>query len=210
MTTLDPHVASASAGLIAAHKRVVKEKNRTINDLQARNGELQRALQERAGEVVRAKTQAVDALDEAIAAQEALARHEDRETALRIEESWDRAEKAANMTARELLDAAWEAAYVPEDGIIPKGAWAIQREPGGQILTAYAEHDNVRAQSLFAPEMERRLLDPPAPKRPEWADLGEALDRLWPHGTDGIAREDIARRLHTEAGVRVVSEGGAS
>ena len=48
------------------------------------------------------------------------------------------------------------------------------------------------------------LTDPPA--RPEWADLGEALDRLWPHGTDGIAREDIARRLHTEAGVRVVGE----
>lgn len=49
--------------------------------------------------------------------------------------------------------------------------------------------------------------EPPA--RPEWADLGEALDRLWPHGTDGIAREDIARRLHTEAGVRVVTEDGA-
>ena len=48
------------------------------------------------------------------------------------------------------------------------------------------------------------LTEPPA--RPEWADLGEALDRLWPHGTDGIAREDIARRLHTEAGVRVVGE----
>ena len=52
------------------------------------------------------------------------------------------------------------------------------------------------------------LTEPPA--RPEWADLGEALDRLWPHGTDGIAREDIARRLHTEAGVRVVGEDGAA
>ena len=51
------------------------------------------------------------------------------------------------------------------------------------------------------------LTEPPA--RPEWADLGEALDRLWPHGIDGIAREDIARRLHTEAGVRVVGEDGA-
>ena len=51
------------------------------------------------------------------------------------------------------------------------------------------------------------LTEPPA--RPEWADLGEALDRIWPHGIDGIAREDIARRLHTEAGVRVVGEDGA-
>ena len=51
------------------------------------------------------------------------------------------------------------------------------------------------------------LTEPPA--RPEWADLGEALDRIWPHGIDGISREDIARRLHTEAGVRVVGEDGA-
>ena len=56
----------------------------------------------------------------------------------------------------------------------------------------------------LAEDMHAALTEPP--KRPEWADLGEALDRLWPHGTDGIARDDIARRLHTEAGVRVVGE----
>lgn len=66
MTILDPDVAAASASLVAAHKRVVKEKNRLINQLQAEKGELQRALQAKAGEVVRAKMQAVDALDEAI------------------------------------------------------------------------------------------------------------------------------------------------
>ena len=70
MTILDPDVAHASASLIAAHKRVVKDKNRTINDLQARNGELQRALQAKSAEVVRCKMQAVDALGEAIAAYE--------------------------------------------------------------------------------------------------------------------------------------------
>ena len=41
------------------------------------------------------------------------------------------------------------------------------------------------------------------PTRPEWADVADTLHRLWPDGLDGIASEDVARRLHTEGGVRV-------
>ena len=47
MAILDPDVRAASVSLVAAHKRVVKEKNQQINALQAEKGELQRALQER-------------------------------------------------------------------------------------------------------------------------------------------------------------------
>ena len=66
MTILDPDVRAASASLVAAHKRVVKEKNQQINALQAEKGELQRALQAKTADVVKAKMQAKDALDEAL------------------------------------------------------------------------------------------------------------------------------------------------
>lgn len=76
----DP-IAKAHAAvdyMYSESRRQIREKNRQINDLKARNGELQRALQAKAGEVVRAKRQAVQALD-------AAANEAERESALAVD-----------------------------------------------------------------------------------------------------------------------------
>lgn len=70
MTILDPDVRAASASLVAAHKRVVKKKNQQINALQAEKGELQRALQAKTADAVKAKMQAKGVLDDAVYAHE--------------------------------------------------------------------------------------------------------------------------------------------
>lgn len=63
--------------------------------------------------------------------------------------------------AREALEAAWELAYEPEDGIIPANAWHIRRSRSdGEFLLAYLG-PAVDADGIFA---ERRLLDPPEPE----------------------------------------------
>lgn len=71
------------------------------------------------------------------------------------------------MTARELLDAAWEAAYVPEDGSIPAGTAHIRLDGGGTI---YGPVTLKITMDAGCASEGRRLLDPPTPKRPEWAD----------------------------------------
>ncbi|QCR53230.1 hypothetical protein C1N80_06295 [Brachybacterium sp. SGAir0954] len=78
------------------------------------------------------------------------------------------------MTARELLDAALEAAHVPEDGIIPAGAEYMERYGDGSFYGPLTFDGNLPAvQGL----LERRLVDPPTPKRPEGAEEIEAYMR---------------------------------
>lgn len=82
----------------------------------------------------------------------------------------------AAMTARELLDAAWEAAHVPADGMIPAGAEYVarkrEREVRGPFTTGATIPDTDPSGVL-----RRRLLDPPAPARPEGAEKIEAYMR---------------------------------
>lgn len=65
------------------------------------------------------------------------------------------------MTAREYLDAAWEAAYEPECGNVPKGACFLTKSATGV-------HVRVATEAFGAHGV--RLLDSPTPARPDWLD----------------------------------------
>lgn len=68
-------------------------------------------------------------------------------------------------TAREALEAAWELAHVPEDGIIPAMSMHIRRSrEGGRFFMSRAGTD-VEATNSYS---ERRLIDPPTPKPEPW------------------------------------------
>lgn len=68
-------------------------------------------------------------------------------------------------TAREALEAAWELAHVPEDGIIPARRMHLRRNrEDGRIFMSCASAD-VEATNSYS---ERRLLDPPAPMPEPW------------------------------------------
>lgn len=88
---------------------------------------------------------------------------------------WSIVREADTMTAREHLDAAWEAAYVPEDGIIPARAEYIVKYSNGRMSGPFLSPLQVGAHGTI----ERRLLDPPAPARPEGA---EEIERLLTEG----------------------------
>lgn len=68
-------------------------------------------------------------------------------------------------TAREALEAAWELAHEPEDGVIPANAGYIRlRRSDGKFYLSHlgpAIDANDRCDK-------RRLLDPPTPKREPW------------------------------------------
>ena len=98
-------------------------------------------------------------------------------------------------TAREALDAAWELAYEPEDGVIPANAWHIRRSrSNGDFLLAHSG-PAVHAGGIHA---ERRLLDPPEPEPEPWevsrycfADGLFHERREDEHGTFWLTVEDI-------------------
>ena len=116
------------------------------------------------------------------------------------------AASARPLTAREHLDAAWEAAHVPSDGIIPAGAAYLMRSNRtGRVVTPtgdWAAPADLPASETWG---ERRLLDPPAPSRPEGAEEIEAYMRemVASHPEDhyGELADHLASR-----GVRVVTE----
>lgn len=64
-------------------------------------------------------------------------------------------------TAREALDAAWELAHEPEDGVIPADTRFIRRGRSDGEYSLYQFGPAVYADGTFA---ERRLLDPPEPE----------------------------------------------
>lgn len=61
------------------------------------------------------------------------------------------------LTAREHLDAAWDAAHVPADGMIPAGAEYLVRFSPGNYSVRENGAEPISAESAFT----RRLLDPP-------------------------------------------------
>ena len=68
-------------------------------------------------------------------------------------------------TAREALEAAWELAYEPEDGLIPADTRYIRRDRSDGELLLGLLGPAVDADGICA---ERRLLDPPAPEPEPW------------------------------------------
>lgn len=113
-------------------------------------------------------------------------------------------------TAREALDAAWELAYEPEDGVVPEGSQHLARPHGGGFPASVLAGTDMKAVNASC---ERRLLDPPEPKpEPEpWEtspyvicdDLGNTLvaerwgspdGPVWyaPRNADPLTRDEIA------------------
>ena len=68
-------------------------------------------------------------------------------------------------TAREALEAAWELAHEPEDGVIPADTRYIRRDRSDGELLLGLLGPAVDADGICA---ERRLLDPPAPEPEPW------------------------------------------
>jgi len=95
--------------------------------------------------------------------------------AMRSSDTYRKAwEECLAMTARDHLDAAWEAAYVPEDGVIPARSRYISRDRIGKTYVVHGWHVT---QPAVAEGLERRLLDPPTPKRPDGAEEIESALR---------------------------------
>ena len=109
------------------------------------------------------------------------------------------------LTAREHLDAAWEAAHVPEDGMIPAETEYMMRFRRSTYGIRKSGPEPVEAESAFS----RRMVDPPAPARPDGAEEIEAVLREeWTFSDEdggGDAFGDLAQRLASR-GVRVVGE----
>ena len=82
---------------------------------------------------------------------------EDREWYERVAEAVLGAARPA--TAREHLDAAWDAAHTPEDGMIPAETEYIVWFRPGTYAVRETGAEPISAESAFT----RRLLDPPAP-----------------------------------------------
>lgn len=102
---------------------------------------------------------------------------------------WSIVRDAESLTAREHLELAWDAAIVPEDGTIPAGAAHISRWGDGNDF-AYLRGRMGEREAVDA-NVERRLLDPPSPARPEGAEEWEDwLIETMPH--ESMPDEDIA------------------
>lgn len=81
------------------------------------------------------------------------------------------------MTARELLELAWDQAIVPEDGMIHEGEAFLAKSPSEDLASAYGSAGSPR-RSGTADTYERRLLDPrPEPTRDEVIEGLFDLDR---------------------------------
>ena len=89
----------------------------------------------------------------------ALAREVARGNAL--QDALDAAEPRP-LTAREHMDAAWDAAHVPADGMIPAGAEFITRYRSGGLRGPFADGEAVPDTDPTG-FVQRRLLDPPTP-----------------------------------------------
>lgn len=104
------------------------------------------------------------------------------------------------LTAREHLEAAWEAAHVPADGILPKGAEYVERYGDGSFYGPLTSGGGLRADHGV---LERRLLDPPAPSRPEWEDA----PYVWADSAQGEGRV-IWKRSTSDDGRVIWSSSG--
>lgn len=92
-----------------------------------------------------------------------------------LRESNEVVKSLRSLTAREHLDAAWDAAHAPEDGMIPVGAGYLYRLEDGRVMQggpAAFPREAVKGSGV-----ERRLLDPPAPAPPEGSEALSGLIR---------------------------------
>lgn len=97
-----------------------------------------------------------------------------------LREANETAKPLRAMTARELLDAAWDAAHVPEGGVIPAGAEYLWRSKASGTIGQGTAHGELSADMEVA---ERRLLDAPTepePEKPVVTDemIERAMDRF--------------------------------
>lgn len=157
-----------------------------------------------------ARTYALEQIEAAQAeTTEAVARAEkaerERDEAIReaeeLGEALDNVKPVDTMTAREHLDAAWDAAYVPADGTIPGRTPFLFRTKHGtdrRVSMSTGAPDDLPTNSVAG---ERRLLDPPTPARPDWKRLEDLL-REQPSGT-----VTEAARWLIEHGVRAPEDG---
>lgn len=113
-----------------------------------------------------------------------------------LQDALDAAE-ARPLTAREHLDAAWDAAHVPEDGTIPAGAEYMVRFRAGTYGVRGAGSEPVDAEGVFT----RRLLDPPTPGHADrLRELLAAYEDQDPDADDHEGRLSVYLARH---GVRV-------
>ncbi|UQN29463.1 hypothetical protein [Brachybacterium kimchii] len=118
---------------------------------------------------------------------------------------WGSKDRTAAMTARDHLDAAWEAAHVPADGTIPEGAEYLERVADGPYMRRTAAGPLSCEVRIPGGAIERRLLDPPTPKRPEGAEAIQVVLDEW-FATDQEDRGKFAEFL-AERGVRAPEDG---
>ncbi|MCT2177442.1 hypothetical protein M3F63_07135 [Brachybacterium muris] len=115
---------------------------------------------------------------------------------------WRIVRDAESLTAREHLGAAWEKAH--EVDVIPAGAGYVTKWDDG-VFAASLEGEQTKMRSR-GPGFEYRLLDPPAPPRPEGA---EEIERLLTEGLGDFsppATPEAIADLLAVRGVRVVTE----
>ena len=110
---------------------------------------------------------------------------------------WRIVRDAESLTARDHLDAAWEKAH--ETDVIPAGVGGITKWGDGSFSADPAGFTRDRFAKFL--DIERRLLDPPAPQRPEGAaELGELIGEYL-DSTPGVDDRGMADFL-AERGVR--------
>lgn len=122
--------------------------------------------------------------------------------------------EGAPLTAREHLDAAWSAGYVPADGIISARTPFLFRANDGGRYRVSMSNGAPKDLPVLSSVGERRLLDEPTPKRPEGAEAVESvladLDDFGgdvPAPTVTYAQRARLADLLAEHGVRVTEDG---
>ena len=115
---------------------------------------------------------------------------------------WSIVRDADAMTAREHLDSAWAKAH--ETDAIPAGAGYVTKWDNGDVEAVL--EGSLHGKPSRGPVFKRRLLDPPAPARPEGAEeLDEFVDRSI-RGCSDITSPETVRAISdglAESGVRV-------
>ncbi|UQN30675.1 hypothetical protein [Brachybacterium kimchii] len=111
--------------------------------------------------------------------------------------------RAESLTAREHLDAAWEAAHVPADGTIPAGAEYLYRTSDCRVGMGAEMGVPMPVRDTYG--QERRLLDPPAP---DWLADAAPIEALLREieGVGFVTDPVLLSRHLAERGVRVTEE----
>lgn len=104
----------------------------------------------------------------------------------------------APTTVQGCLDLLVSLCHEPEGDWVPRGTGLVTVEDNGRVVVRPGGFSHLV--SSRGDGFRRLLIDPPAPERPEWADLADAIKDATHHPEP----DDLARVLH-EHGVRVES-----